>query len=450
MPPPPRRPPPRPSGVAAQCVCRYDAWTPPTTMPFVARRAARASATTRAPRPRPGRPSCSGTRGRAPRSPPARPGGRRPHVALAVAERQPLCPSHARPGTTSHIGRPSSSVDRYNNPPHSARTGRPPRANAATSARSAALSRQLRAEDLREAAGQQQRAAALRQRGRRRSGRRAPTRPRRRAAARGSPRRRTRTRGREATAMRASATRRRVVAGSGDHASPLQRRRAARQREQGLQVDAARARPPPAGRASRRACASRSSDGTSPRWRSGTLSSGSRRRTPSTGTPVAAIASRSSSSCQSDATRLSTTPPTCRSRVERREAVDDRGDRARHRARVDHQHDGRAEQLGDLRGRGQLAAAATRRRTAPSRPRRSTTSAPARAVPDQAAPSTRGPHMNASRLRPGRPQCEAVVRGVDEVRADLERRDARARRATARPSARRRSWSCPRRSASRR
>ena len=130
----------------------------------------------------------------------------------------------------------------------------------------------------------------------------------------------------------------------------------------------ARARSRPATSASRSTAArergerraargSRSPAGTRPRWRSGATSASSRRRAPSTGTPSGSIASRSSCSWWSEPTRLRITPATLTSRVEGRVAVDDRGDRAGHRRRVDDEQHRRVEELRDVRGGGELAAA---------------------------------------------------------------------------------------------
>ena len=59
----------------------------------------------------------------------------------------------------------------------------------------------------------------------------------------------------------------------------------------------------------------------------------------------------------SEPTRLKITPATSHVGVEGAVAVDDRRRRARHRGRVDDEQHRRVEQLRDVRGRGQLAAA---------------------------------------------------------------------------------------------
>ena len=81
------------------------------------------------------------------------------------------------------------------------------------------------------------------------------------------------------------------------------------------------------------------------------------------------------------------------------------------------------------------------RRTAPSRPRRRPGRSRARRA-RTAGPISSGPHMYASRLRPGRPVGQRVVAGVDVVGPDLVRRHGEPAPARTRPSAPWRRWSC--------
>ena len=106
--------------------------------------------------------------------------------------------------------------------------------------------------------------------------------------------------------------------------------------------------------------------------------------------------------------------------VERAIAVDDRRDRARHRGRVDDQHDRCMEQLRHVGGRGQLAPPGC----AVIEPHHTLDDGDVRAV--RAVVEQRRDELRAGQERvevatraAGR---ERVVAGVDEVRADLERR----------------------------
>ncbi len=92
-------------------------------------------------------------------------------------------------------------------------------------------------------------------------------------------------------------------------------------------------------------------------------------------------------SCRGDPTRLRITPADPDRGVERREAVQQRGDAVTLTARVDHQHHRGAEQPGDVRGRslrpGRSRPGRSGRRTGPSRPRRRRCRQSAAAVPVQ-------------------------------------------------------------------
>ncbi|CAM5692557.1 hypothetical protein SBADM41S_01890 [Streptomyces badius] len=98
----------------------------------------------------------------------------------------------------------------------------------------------------------------------------------------------------------------------------------------------------------------RSATGTRPRCREGVATCGARRITPSTGSPDSSSASRNSASCRSDATLFRITPPIRTSGSHEGEPVDQGRHRPGLRGGVHHQHHGRLQQLGDLRGRRQL------------------------------------------------------------------------------------------------
>ena len=161
---------------------------------------------------------------------------------------------------------------------------------------------------------------------------------------------------------------------------------------------------------------------TSPRCRDGTASSARRGSAPSTGSPTSSQAARSTASCRSLPTRLSTTAGDPRRGVERPEPVQQRRHAARLPPAVDHQHDRRSQQPGDVRGRavpvGQPPVEQAHHALDDGHLRAR------RPVPEQ-----RGDPVLADQHRievPARPPGrEGVVARVDVVGPDLERRHRR-------------------------
>ena len=158
---------------------------------------------------------------------------------------------------------------------------------------------------------------------------------------------------------------------------------------------------------------------TSPRWRSGSAMSGLRCTAPTTGSPSASTASRTSRSCRGLATWFRTTPGDPHRRVVGGEAAGDRRRGLRLAGDVEdqqHRHAVAPRQV----GRRAAAPGAGRRcrRRGPWRSRSTSTSAPAACSP--ASRSSRpGGIAQLSRLTPGAPGRRGVEARVDVVRPRL-------------------------------
>ena len=154
------------------------------------------------------------------------------------------------------------------------------------------------------------------------------------------------------------------------------------------------------------ASAERSTAGISPRWRDGVATAAERRSAPSTGTPEpSSRASRSSCSCRSEATRLRITP------ASRTRGSQDAKPCTSAATERDCEEPSTTSTTG---ARSSLATCAVEasspRPEAPSNrpmtPSTTATSAPAAPCRNSGAIRS-GPHMKASRLRPGRPAASA-------------------------------------------
>ena len=296
------------------------------------------------------------------------------------------------------------------------------------------VGRELGAEDLREPAGEDQRAAVRGQRLVAAAGRTARARRRPPRAARGSPRSETRTPARaRSRCARPRAGSARAAGSRGSSAAPRAAGScgagAARARAPRWPRRRRSARPrPPARRSAARVRGSRSPAGTRPEV--------------ALGRDDALVAAQRAEHRHAErrdrlaqqllvvvgADAVEDDPGDVELGVERREAVHDRGRRARHRRRVDDEQHRRAA-AASRRGRSRPA---RRGPDAPSKrpmtPSTTAMSAPAPPWRTSGAISS-GPLRNASRLRPGRPEAQRVVARVDVVRADLEALHAQPARA---------------------